>query len=35
MKALILEVKDNMVKKCERLRRLTEKVVNLRDKVVT
>ena len=32
--ALILEVKDNIVKKCKRLRRLTEKVIDLRDDVV-
>ena len=34
-KALILEVGDNIVKKRKRLRRLAEKVINLRDKVVT
>ena len=30
-----MEVKDNMVKERERLRRLAKKVVNLKDKVVT
>ena len=35
IKALILEVGDNMVKERERLRRLTEKMINLRDKVIT
>ena len=35
IKALILEVGDNMVKERERLRRLAEKVVNLRDEVIT
>ena len=34
-KALILEVRDNIIKKCEKFRRLTEKVVNLKDKVIT
>ena len=34
-KALILKVGDNMVKKRKRLRRLMEKVVDLRDEVVT
>ena len=33
--ALILEVRDNIVKEYERLRRLMERVVDLRDKVVT
>ena len=35
VKALILEIKDNMVKEYERLRRLAEKVVNLKDKITT
>ena len=35
VKALILEVKDNMVKECERFCRLVKKVVNLRDEVIT
>ena len=35
IKALILEVRDNIVKKCERFRRLIEKVVNLKNKMVT
>ena len=35
IKALILEVRDNMVKECKRFRRLVEKVVDLRDKVIT
>ena len=35
MKALILEVRDNMARERERLRRLTEKIVNLKDKVIT
>ena len=34
-KTLILEVRDNMVKQRERLRRLMEKVVNLRDHIIT
>ena len=34
-KALILEVRDNMVKERERFRRLTEKVVDIRDDVIT
>ena len=34
-KALILEVRDNIAKERERFRRLAEKVVNLRDEVVT
>ena len=33
--ALILEVGDNMVKEYERLRRLMEKVVDLKDDMVT
>ena len=35
VKALILKVRDNIIKECERFRRLVKKVVNLRDKVVT
>ena len=35
IKALILEVGDNMVRERERLRRLIKKVINLRDKMVT
>ena len=33
-KALILEVRDNMVKEYKRFRHLAEKVINLRDKVI-
>ena len=35
IKALILEVRDNMVRECKRFYCLTEKVVDLRDEVVT
>ena len=34
-KALILEIRDNMVKERERLRRMVKKVINLRDEVIT
>ena len=33
--ALILEVRDNIVREYERFRRLAEKVINLRDEVIT
>ena len=35
IKALILEVRNNIAKERERLRRLIKKVINLRDKVIT
>ena len=35
IKALILEVRNNMAKKREKLRRLVKKVINLRDKIIT
>ena len=35
IKALILEVGDNMAKECERFRRIVKKVINLRDEVIT
>ena len=35
IKALILEIRDNMAKECKRLRCLAEKVVDLKDDVIT
>ena len=35
VKALILEIGDNMAKECERFRRLVEKVVNLKNEITT
>ena len=29
-----MEVRDNMVKECERLRRIVEKVINLKNEVI-
>ena len=35
IKALILEIRDNMAKECKKLHHLVEKVINLRDKITT
>ena len=35
IKALILKVKDNIIKERERLRRLIKKVINLKNKIIT